>query len=253
MNEHEMTALLRPGERLDSLSYADMAIIQRPDAFRFGTDAVLLSDFTAVRPRQRVIDLGCGTGVIALLVASREPSAHLTAIEIQPDIADMAARSVAMNEMADRIDVRCLDMRAAARTLGYGGYHVAICNPPYGKMGAALLNPDKSVRQSRHEETCTPDDVCRAGFELLRTGGRLCVIFPAPRAFEMMRAMAGHRLEPKRVRTVHARPDTPPKLILMEAVKDGGEGLHWMPPLVLSDENGAPTDEWKRIYRVPMP
>ena len=241
---------LKAGERVDSLSYGTLRLIQRTDGFRFGTDSVLLSDFASLRPRQRVIDLGTGTGVIAILMASREETAAFTAIELQPEIADMAARSVRLNGLEGRIDVKNMDMREAAAHLGYEQYHLAVCNPPYGKAGGAIENPDEHRRLSRHEETCTPDDLAKAAFELLHPGGYLAVVYPAPRALEMMEAMDRRALAPKRVRTVHSRADKAPKLILIEAVKRGGAQLHWLPPLVLENDDGTSTDEWKRIYRI---
>ena len=245
-----MGKTLKPGERLDSLQYETLRIIQRADAFRFGTDAVLLADFASARCGDRVVDMGTGTGVISILMASRQPKSRYAALEIQPDMADMAARSVRLNGMEDRVEVRCCDFRAATALYGYGSFSLAVCNPPYGKAGGALLSQTDARRIARHESDCTVDDVAASAFDLLRTGGRLAVVFPAPRAFEMMFAMRTHRLEPKRVRTVHAAADREPKLALIEAVKDGGSMLHWMPPLILNNADGSPTAEWKRIYRV---
>ena len=246
----EFMAALRPGERLDSLQHETLQIIQRADAFRFGTDAVLLADFAGAKSGDRVVDMGTGTGVIAILMASRQPNSTYAALEIQPDMADMAARSVILNGMDDRVEVKQCDFREAARLYGYGRFSLAVCNPPYGKAGGALLSQTDSPRIARHESDCTVDDVTASAFDLLKTGGRLAVVFPASRAFEMMFAMRTHRLEPKRVRTVHATADREPKLVLIEAVKDGGSMLHWLPPLILNEADGTPTAEWKRIYRI---
>ena len=243
--------LLKPGERLDDLQNRGMRVIQRPDGFRFGTDSVLLADFAAPRPGERAADLGCGTGVIALLLAAHQPRiASVDAIELQAEVADMAARSVALNGLEELISVHCLDMRDAARTLGYGRRTLAVCNPPYGRSGAALESQSEARRIARHEGDLTPGDVAASAAALLKNGGRFCVIYPAPRALEMLRAMEENRLAPKRVRTVHAFADRAPKFVLLDAVKGAGQGLHWLPPLVLNDPDGAPTAEWKRIYRM---
>ena len=243
-----MTDWLREGERLDDLQCGGMKLIQRPDAFRFGTDSVLLADFANPRKHDRAVDLGCGTGAIALLMAAHQPGLAVDAVELQPDIADMASRSVAMNGMADRVRVICADMREIWRTLGAGARTLAVCNPPYGRAGAALESAGEAKRIARHEGNLTPGDIARAAAMLLRNGGRFCVIYPAPRAFEMMRAMEESRLAPKRVRTVHGVEGRAPKFVLMDAVKGGGEGLHWLPPLVLRRADGAFSDEWHRIY-----
>ena len=241
--------LLRPGERLDDLQNQGLRIIQRPNVFRFGTDAVLLADFAAPRPRERAVDLGCGTGVIALLLAAHEPRVEaVAAVELQPEIADMARRSVRLNGLEGRVSVHCGDMREIWRELGAGRYTLAVCNPPYGRSGAALESQRETVRLARHEGDLTPAAVARAAAMLLKNGGRFCAIFPAPRAYELMRAMDDSGIAPKRVRTVHGVEGRAPKFVLLEGVRQGGEGLHWLEPLVLRHSDGTFTQEWRRIY-----
>ena len=243
-----MNDWLRDGERLDDLQCDGLKLIQRPDVFRFGTDSVLLADFARPRPKDRAVDLGCGTGAIALLMAAHRPGLIVDAVEIQPEIADMARRSVALNGMADKVRVLNADMRDAWRALGAGAYTLAVCNPPYGKVGAALESLSEARRVARHEGDLAPEHIARAAAMLLQNGGRFCVIYPAPRAFEMMRAMHENRLAPKRIRTVHGVAGRAPKFVLMDAFKGGGEGLHWLEPLVLRHPDGSFTDEWHRIY-----
>lgn len=240
---------LLPGERLDDLQCEGLKIIQRPDAFRFGTDSVLLADFAAPRRGERAVDLGCGTGAIALLMAGHQPAMEVDAVELQADIADMAARSVALNALEARVRVHALDMREAWRTLGAGRFSLVVCNPPYGRSGAALESLSEAKRLARHEGDLIPGDVARAAGMLLKNGGRFCAVYPAPRAYELMRAMDDAGIAPKRIRTVHGVAGRAPKFVLLEGVKQGGEGLHWLPPLVLRDADGGFTAEWYRIYR----
>ncbi len=244
------TALIHPGERLESLQYGEMCILQKEEGFHYGTDAVLLADFAAPRSGERMVDMGTGTGVIALLMASRQENALCEALEIQEDMADMAARSVRLNGMQDRITVRSCDFRDAYKLLGSESCTLAVCNPPYGKAGGTLHSETDARRIARHEAECTIEDVAQAASRLLRCGGRFAVVFPAPRVLELMNAMRAFHLEPKRVRTVHHDIGKAPKLVLVEAVKGGGEMLQWLPPLILNDLGGNPTDEWKRIYRI---
>ena len=243
-----MTDWLKDGERLDDLQCGGLKLIQRPDAFRFGTDSVLLADFANPKKSDRAVDLGCGTGAIALLMAGHRPELLVDGVELQPDIADMACRSVLLNGLEARVRVFNEDMREVWRTLGAGRYTLAVCNPPYGREGAALESRSEAVRIARHEGGLTPGDVARAAFMLLKNGGRFCVVYPAPRAFEMMRAMQDHHLAPKRIRTVHGVVGRAPKFVLMDAVKGGGEGLHWLEPLALRNPDGSFTEEWHRIY-----
>ncbi len=243
-----MSITLLPDERLDDLQCGVLKLIQRPDAFRFGTDSVLLADFAAPRRDDVAVDLGCGTGAIALLMAGHQPHMRVDAVELQPDVADMAGRSVALNGLQSRMRVYCLDMREAWRTLGAGRYSLAVCNPPYGRSGAALESRSASFRIARHEGDLTPTAVARSAAMLLKNGGRFCVIYPAPRAYELMRAMDEAGIAPKRVRTVHGVEGRAPKFVLLEGVKQGGEGLHWLPPLVLRSADGSFSGEWHRIY-----
>lgn len=239
---------LHAGERLDDLQNGGMKIIQKTDAFRFGTDAVLLSDFARVRKNERVIDLGTGTGAIALLIAGRHKDAAIDAVEIQPDMAEMAQRSVALNGLQAQIRVHAMDMRCAPDALGHGKFDCAVCNPPYSKIGAALASVRENQRLSRHESEISIAEICRCAAALLKTGGRFSVVFPAQRAFEMMTAMQAASLAPKRIRTVHGTSLHAPRLILIDSVKNGGAQLHWMEPLILKNTDGTNTEEWLRIY-----
>ena len=243
-----MSDILKPGERLDDLQLGGLKLIQRPDVFRFGTDSVLLADFAAPRRGDAAVDLGCGTGAIALLMAGHRAEMTVEAVELQPDIADMARRSVALNGLEDRVHVHALDMREAWRTLGAGRYSLAVCNPPYGRRGAALESAREAERLARHEGDLTPLDMARAAAMLLKNGGRFCAVYPAPRAYELMRAMDDSGIAPKRVRTVHGVEGRAPKFVLLEGVRQGGEGLHWLEPLVLRHSDGTFTQEWRRIY-----
>ncbi|MBQ8109142.1 MAG: tRNA1(Val) (adenine(37)-N6)-methyltransferase [Clostridia bacterium] len=245
-----MTVELKPGERLDDLQLNGLKLIQRPDAFRFGTDSVLLADFAAPRKGDRAVDLGCGTGAVALLMAGHRDALTVQAVELQGDIADMARRSVALNRLEARIQVYNMDMRDAWRTLGAGRYSLAVCNPPYGRNGAALESLSETKRLARHEGDLTPEGVARSAAMLLKNGGRFCAVYPAHRAYELMRAMDEAGIAPKRIRTVHGVAGRAPKFVLMEGVKQGGEGLHWLEPLVLRNADGTFTEEWHRIYGV---
>jgi len=245
-----MTVTLKEGERLDDLQTSGYRLIQRADGFRFTTDSVLLADFAQPRKWDRAADLGCGTGVIATLMAAHCEGVTVDAVELQPDVADMAARSVRMNRLEPRIRVHCMDMREAWRALGAGRYSLVVCNPPYGRAGAGLISTRETDLLSRHERSLDVGDIAHAAAMLLKTGGRFAVVYPAPRAYEMMRAMEENGMAPKRVRTVHGVEGRRPKLVLMDAVRGGRPGLDWLPPLVLQHEDGTVTEEWKRIYRV---
>lgn len=235
-------------ERIDDLQRGGLRVIQRADAFRFGTDAVLLADFAAPRRHDRVCDLGTGTGIIPLLLYARENTISADAVEIQPDMADMAARSMAMNGLNETIRVLPGDLRSIRTLLPHARYDLVTCNPPYGKAGGTLLNPDASKRLARHEESCAIEDVACAAAWLLQNGGRLCCVFPAARMIELSDAMRKYRMAPKRIRMVHSRVEKAAHLCLMEGMLDARPGLIIEPPLVIYDENNAYTPELRRIY-----
>lgn len=235
-------------ERIDDLQRGGLRVIQRADAFRFGTDAVLLADFAAPRRHDRVCDLGTGTGIIPLLLYARENTISADAVEIQPDMADMAARSMAMNGLNEKIRVLSGDLRSIRTLLPHARYDLVTCNPPYGKAGGTLLNPAASKRLARHEESCAIEDVACAAAWLLQNGGRLCCVFPAARMIELSDAMRKYRMAPKRIRMVHSRVEKTAHLCLMEGMLDARPGLIIEPPLVIYDENNAYTPELRRIY-----
>ena len=239
---------MKPGERVDDLQFAGLAIIQDPKAFCFGMDAVLLADFCSIRPADKAADLGTGTGILPLLMAGRAERAVIHGFEIQKDMADMAQRSVAMNGLERRIFIHAEDLRNAPRVIPPGSLDLVVSNPPYGKPGSALLNPKEELRLARHEGGTTLEEVVYAAKVLLNNGGRLAMVFPAPRMLELMDVMRLHKLEPKRLRMVHSKLDKAPHLVLVEGVKSARPMLHCLPPLIVYDERGNPTRELDRIY-----
>lgn len=243
-----MEVSLLPDERIDDLQLNHLHIIQSLNGFRFGMDAVILSDFARVRPREHVIDMGTGTGILPILMSAQREDAFFSAFEVQPQMADMAARSVQLNGLEERIRIYAEDMRNAARMLGYGCAHLVVSNPPYGKQGSTLKNSAGTVTIARHEEDINIDQWVAACAAVLRNMGRLCMVFPAQRLLELTDAFRSHRIEPKRIRMVYAKADRAPYLVLLEGMKNAKPGLLWMPPLVVYEADGRETAEIDRIY-----
>ncbi len=243
-----MSELLKPNERIDDLQHNGLHIIQHPEAFRFGMDAVLLADFTRLRPRERVADMGTGTGILPLLLSQKELSCTFDAFEIQPEMAEMAGRSVLLNGLQDRIAVHAADMRTAWQITGREKMHVVVCNPPYGKRGGTLTSETAGISLARHEADCTIEDVCASCAAVLKNLGRLNIVFPAQRMLELFDALRKSRLEPKRIRMVCAKISKTPYLVMVEAMKNARPQLLWMPPLVVYHQDGSETEEIKRIY-----
>lgn len=242
---------IKPDERVDDLQRNGLRIIQNPKAFRFGMDAVLLADFARLRPRERVADMGTGTGILPLLMSQNQPDAAFEAFELQADMADMAQRSVLLNGLEGRIRVHAADMRAAHALIGRESMDAVVCNPPYGKRGGTLTNEAENLLLARHETDCTICEIASACAAVLKNHGRLSMVFPAQRMLELMDALRSSRLEPKRLRMVCAKADRAPYLLLVEAVKNARPALLWMPPLVVYGPDGGETDELRRIYHQP--
>ena len=240
--------LIRDGERLDDLQRGGLRILQRPDGFRFGTDAVLLADFARAKKGDRIADVGTGTGVLPLLLSARAENTTFDAFEIQPAVADMAARSVRINGLNSRIRIHCADCRDAAKLIGHECCHLVVTNPPYTAHGAGLVSPEETRAVSRSDSQCSLDAWMAACGRLLKNGGRICCVFPAPRFLELCDAMRGAKTEPKRVRFVAARETSAPKLVLLEGLKGGRPGLHFEPLLITHAADGSYTQEMRRIY-----
>lgn len=243
-----MEELVKPGERVDDLQRDGLRIIQNPDAFCFGMDAVLLADFSRLRPRDQVADMGTGTGILPLLMSHNQATATFHAIEIQHDMADMARRSVRMNGLDERIHVYNADLRDASELLGRESMDTVVCNPPYGKRGGTLACETSAHQIARHETECDIKDVVRACAAVLRNHGRFSMVFPAQRMLELCDVLRTKRLEPKRIRMVCAKADRAPYLVLVEAVKNARPALLWLPPLIVYHPDGRETEEIDRIY-----
>lgn len=239
---------LRPGERVDDLGRSGLRIIQHPGRFPFAMDPVLLAHYATVRRRDRVLDLGTGCGVIPLLLAAIHPEASVTGLELQAETAEMAARSVALNGLQDRIRIDCGDLREVGRLYGHGRFDVVTMNPPYREAGRGAISPATDRAAARHELSGDLPDACAAAATAVRYGGRVAVVFLAERLTDLLVALREHRLEPKRLRLIQPRAGRPANLLLLEAVKGGGPGLKAEPPLVVYDEGQSFTAEVKAIY-----
>ena len=239
---------LKDGERLDDLQVKGYRIIQHPGRFRFGTDSVLLQNFADIKPKMRICDLGTGTGILPILICARNESATFEAVEIQSDCADMASRSVVLNHLEERIHIHEMDLKDAPEKFGTGVFDSVVCNPPYGKKGSVLHNPNDELAIARHEILTDLETVLKTASLLLRSGGRLFMVHQADRLPEIIQLAVKEKLALKRLRVVYPAPGKRAQLILTDFLKDGHEGCQVLPPLFMQDENGKPSDEVEKIY-----
>ena len=185
---------LKPDERVDELNRKGYRIIQDTKQFCFGMDAVLLSAFVKVKPKQRVLDLGTGTGVIPILLEAKTPGEHFTGLEIQPDSADMARRSVALNGLTDKIDIVTGDIKDASKIFGASSFDIITTNPPYMIGQHGLQNGNEAKTIARHEILCDLEDILREGSRLLREHGRFYMVHRPFRLAEILSKMCAYRI-----------------------------------------------------------
>ena len=239
---------LKSDERLDDLQRNGYQIIQKKNGFCFGMDAVLLSGFARVKQGEKAIDLGTGTGIIPILLEAKYEGEHYTGLEIQDEMADMAARSVALNHLEEKVSIVKGDIKEASRLFGAASFDVVTSNPPYMNDAHGMKNPDLPKAISRHEVLCTLDDVTREAARLLRPGGRFYMVHRPHRLIEIITALTKYKLEPKRLKMVHPFVEKDANMVLIEAVRGGKSMIKVEAPIVVYQEPGVYTQEIYDIY-----
>ena len=215
---------------------------------RLGTDSVLLADFVRARPGRRGIDLGCASGAIALLLLAREPSLHMTGLELDPGAAEIARVNMEANGFAGRSEIVTGDIRNHRKLFRTGSFDFVVVNPPYFPLGRGALPPDPARAAARSETACTLDELVRAAAWLLPTGGSLFLVHRPERLSELCVTLSACAIEPKRLRLVCPRPGSAPSLVLLEGRRGGRAGLTVEAPLTLYDTDGSESAEYRRIY-----
>ncbi|MDF2813968.1 MAG: methyltransferase [Paenibacillus sp.] len=238
--------ILHPDERLDDLLTEDIRIIQSDEVFAFSLDAVLVARFCSVPFKGRIVDLCTGNGVVPLLLSTRTKS-HITGVEIQPRLANMALRNVQLNALDDQLSIIEGDLKEVHHTLGRGQFDLVTVNPPYMPITSGEQNENPHIAAARHELLCTLDDVLAACARLVRTGGRVAMVHRPSRLIEIIAGMRQYKLEPKRIRFVHPRAGEEANMVLIEAIRDGKPEVRLLPPLIVHEKDGY-CQELKDIY-----
>ncbi|MGB9596447.1 MAG: tRNA1(Val) (adenine(37)-N6)-methyltransferase [Candidatus Poribacteria bacterium] len=220
--------VINQDETIDN--YGNLKVIQKTYGFRFSMDAVVLANFATIKKNDKVIDLGTGNGIISLLIAPK--AKHITAIEIQPEMIDLAKRNVILNRLSDKIEIIEGDIRLVKEIFSPNQYDLVVTNPPYRVLGSGRVNPNDLKALARHEIKCTLDDVLKAGSYLLKDKGRLAIVHRPDRLVDLMIGCRQRKLEPKRLQFVHIDKGEA-ELILVEAIKNGKPDLTVLSPIAI--------------------
>ena len=243
-----MEVTLHENERLDELHRNGYKIIQDKGRFCFGMDAVLLSGFARVKQGEKVLDLGTGTGIIPILLEAKTDGEHFTGLEIQPESADMASRSVAYNDLQDKIDIVVGDIKDASQRFGASSFDVITTNPPYMIGQHGIKNDQDAKAIARHEILCDLDDILRESAKMLKPSGRFYMVHIPFRLAEIFSKMIEYRIEPKRMQLVYPFVDKEPNMVLIEGLRGGKSRITVEKPLIVYKEPGVYTDEIYDIY-----
>lgn len=240
--------VLKDNERIDDLQRNGYGIIQDPNRFCFGMDAVLLSTFAKAKKTDNVLDLGTGTGIIPILMEAKYGANHLTGLEIQPDSADMARRSVTLNGLEEKVDIVTGDIKEATNLFPKASFDVITSNPPYMIGQHGLVNPESEKAIARHEVLCTLEDVVNAAASLLKPGGSFYMVHRPFRLAEIITTLVNQKLEPKRMQLVYPFVDKEPNMVLIEATRGGKSRMTVEKPLIVYKSVGVYNDEIYDIY-----
>ncbi len=244
------TSLVRPEERVDDLQRDGLKIIQNPNWFCFGVDAVLLADYASksIKKHAKVLDLCSGNGIVPLLLSAKTQADNIYGLEIQEPVAEMADRSIKLNNLGDKIRMICGDLNNAEELFGRSFFQYITCNPPYKISGGGLLSNSDTITLARHEILCSLEDIVRVSSIILEPLGKLCMIHRPERLADILCLMRKYGIEPKRIRFVHPYPNKTATMILVEGARQGGANLHLDPPLYIYEKPGVYSNEIDEIY-----
>lgn len=239
---------LHEDEKLDELFDGRVRIIQKKTGYRFSLDAVLLAHFAALIPAASIIDLGTGSGIIPLILARKEATANITGVEVQPNLADMARRTIALNGFADRIAIVQDDLRELPRRFAPSSFDLVVSNPPYYPLENGRINPDQEKAIARHEIKATLKDIISVSRYLISSSGSVLIIFPAKRLIEVVSVFMADGLKPRSLRVIYSQLSGDAKLVVIEGCKGGNPELAVGKPFVIYGAAGEYSEEMKKIY-----
>lgn len=234
---------------VDEILKGKLRIYQKKKGYRFSIDTLLLVSFISLKSKEKAIDLGTGSGIIPIILASSFPQTHWTGLEIQSDLAKMARQSVELNNLQDRVEIIHGDAGEIQNICPARAFDVVVFNPPYRKIKSGRKNPNPEKAIARHEIKGSLELFLRAAAFLLKPGGKIFAIYPACRLVELASLFRKNFLEPKKMKFVFSQSECDAKFVLVEGRAGAGEELKVEAPLIIYDENNNYTGQVKEIFK----
>lgn len=235
-------------ERKDKIGFADLFVIQNPDYFCYGIDAVILSDFVKVKSGAKIIDLGTGNGIIPLILSHKTNAEKIIGIELQEEVYQLAKKNIELNGLNDRIEIFNMDIKSAPEAFGCRSFSTVVSNPPYMATATGIKNISDAKSISRHETTASLSDFMEISSKLLVDQGDLFMIHRPMRLVDIIYLARQNNLEPKKIRFVHPNKNKKPNIMLLQCVKNARPELKFMKPLYVYNSSGDFTPEINQIY-----
>ena len=244
-----MEIILKENERIDDLELKGLKIIQNKDGFCFGIDSVLLSDFAKnIKNKSNVIDLGTGTGIINILLSAKTQECNFTGVEIQKDVAEMAERSIKLNNLQNKIKIINNNILELKKIYDKKSFDVVVTNPPYKKIGTGVINTNNKKIISRHETKASLEDFIHISSYLLKDYGEFYMVHKPDRLVDIFSIMRKEKIEPKKIKFIYPNKNKKSNLILIKGIKLGNPFLEYDSNLYIYDENGNYSNEILKIY-----
>ncbi|MCI9178060.1 MAG: tRNA1(Val) (adenine(37)-N6)-methyltransferase [Clostridia bacterium] len=244
-----METILNEDERIDDLELKGLKIIQNKKGFCFGIDSILLSNYAKeIKKESKIVDLGTGTGILPILLSAKTKGTKIVGIEIQKEVAQMANRSILLNNLQDRIEIVCKDIKEIKSIYEPNSFDAIVTNPPYKKQGTGAINRLETKIIARHEIAASLEDFVRIAKYLLKDQGDIYIVHRPERLVDLLSYLRKYKLEPKTLRFVQANQEKEPNLVLIKATKNAKPFLKIQKPLIIYKENGSYTKEILEIY-----
>ena len=243
-----MDIKLNDGERIDDLEYKDLKIIQNKEGFCFGIDSILLVDFAKTVKNSNIIDLGTGTGIIPILLSGKTTNNLFLGVEIQQDIANIAKRSVELNNLEKQIKILNLNILELTDIYKKGSFDVVISNPPYKRVNTGIVNENDKKQISRHEITASLEDFIKVSSYLLKDFGEFYMVHRPDRLVDIFSIMRNNKIEPKKIKFVYPNKNKKANLVLIKGVKCANPFLEFENNLYIYNNDGNYTEDILKIY-----